>query len=115
MDAKLPMLALAMLAGSAGTVTGQTVYAAPDVIYETHMLSPAARASTPSDVTVTAPMPIDAVQNPASQVSRPLDSGRPRADAPPQANKGAAFGLHPFLAMSRCVTDLGYGRWESCD
>jgi len=113
---KLSVLVLAVLTASAGAASAQTVYAATDVIYETPSSAPSMPgASVPSEVTAAAPAPANAVENPASQVHHSIDTARPRAYAAPQTYRAAGFGVHPFLASSRCMVDLGYGRWEACD
>jgi hypothetical protein len=37
------------------------------------------------------------------------------AMAPSHYGDVVSRGAYPLLAANRCVTDLGYGRWETCD
>ena len=112
---KLSVLVLAVLTASAGAASAQTVYAAPDVIYETPSSAPSMSCRRMAARSASAPAPANAVENPASQVHHSIDTARPRAYAAPQTYRAAGFGVHPFLASSRCMVDLGYGRWEACD
>src|SRR5205807_1260496 len=81
---KRPPLVFAALVAGAGAASAQTLYAAPDVIYETPASAPAiSGSSVPSEV-ATAPAAANAVENPAAQVQGPVDVARPRAYAAPQ-------------------------------
>ena len=106
---RLAMLAVAGLAATGTGAQAQVATVAPDTIYETPRpvyATPPAIYGTP-EITL-APTATYAV--PASRVARPKAFVTPAI-----YGDVVSHGSYPFLVPHRCVTDLGYGRWEPCD
>jgi hypothetical protein len=113
---RLAMLAAAGLAATGMGAQAQVAAVAPDTIYESprpvYATPPAIYGTPEITLAPTAPMAIGEATYtvPASRVARPKAFVTPAI-----YGDVVSHGSYPFLVPHRCVTDLGYGRWEPCD
>jgi hypothetical protein len=108
------MLAIAGLAATGMGAQGQVATVAPDTIYETprpvYATAPAIYGTPEITLAPTAPVGEATYAAPASRAARPKVFVTPAI-----YGDVVSHGSYPFLVPHRCVTDLGYGRWEPCD
>jgi len=113
---RLAMLAVAGLAATGMGAEAQMASVAPDTIYESprpvYATPPAIYGTPEITLAPTAPIAIGEATYtvPASRAAR-----RNAFATPAIYGDVVSHGSYPFLASHRCVTDLGYGRWEPCD
>ena len=109
------MLGVAFTAATAGAATAQTVSVTLDAIYETPRPVYAAPPAVYATPEITFAMPAGSAT--AERSAAPPSHPKPQRGFAASSLYGEVVGrgAYPFLAASRCVTDLGYGRWEACD
>ena len=112
--ARSALLAIAITGVNAGGAFAQTGSIAFDAVYE--MAGPVYAAPLPvyatPEITLAAPVSFVIGEPGLGQQHLLTKNG---FTAPAYYGEVVSRGSYPSLTASRCVTDLGYGRWEACD
>ena len=112
--ARSALLAIAVTAFTAAGAVAQTVSLALDAVYEQR--GPLYAVSAPiyatPEIALAAPISFVIGEPGLGQRHLPKENA---FTAPAYYGEVVSRGIYPSLTASRCVTDLGYGRWEACD